>query len=72
MAHLPLVPGSYLLTAALPDPSTTHVYDHRDRVLSFHVQPRPGLQPTGYLALDGRWELPRAVAGTSVADGLAS
>ena len=68
---VPLVPGSYLLTAAITDASTTHVYDHRDRLLSFHVQPGPGYQPTGYVTLAGAWSPPQPASGRrEVADDL--
>ena len=73
LPSLPFVPGSYMLTAAITDASTTHVYDHRDRVLAFHVQPGPGFQPTGYVALDGQWGRPQPVTRrSSAADDLAS
>jgi lipopolysaccharide transport system ATP-binding protein len=71
---VPFVPGSYMLTAAVTDASTTHVYDHRDRMLTFHVQPGAGYQPTGYIALDGTWSQPQPATASSrdVAGDLAS
>jgi ABC-type polysaccharide/polyol phosphate transport system ATPase subunit len=65
LPSVPLVPGTYLLTAAITDASTTHVYDHRDRLLTFHVQPGPGYQPTGYVTLAGQWGTPQPTSSPS-------
>jgi ABC-type polysaccharide/polyol phosphate transport system ATPase subunit len=73
LASLPFVPGTYQLTAAITDASTTHVFDHRDKAFSFHVQPGPGVQPTGYVALDGQWTGPvRETAAALPHDGVPS
>jgi lipopolysaccharide transport system ATP-binding protein len=71
LGSLPFVPGTYQLTAAITDSSTTHVFDHRDKAFSFHVQPGPGVQPTGYVALDGQWTGPvRETADALPHDGV--
>jgi ABC-2 type transport system ATP-binding protein/lipopolysaccharide transport system ATP-binding protein len=55
---LPLVPGTYSVTVAITDHSTTHVYDQRDKAFDLHVQPGEGFQPSGYVTLDGTWGQP--------------
>ncbi|MDX6220621.1 MAG: lipopolysaccharide transport system ATP-binding protein [Frankiales bacterium] len=49
------VPGEYEVTAAITDHSATHTYDHRDKAFSLHVQPGPGFQPSGLVAVEGWW-----------------
>jgi ABC-type polysaccharide/polyol phosphate transport system ATPase subunit len=62
---LPLLPGTYDLSAAVTDESGLHVYDHRHRAHRFDVeagQPRESLG--GIVTFGGRWDL-SAVATAS-------
>lgn len=61
LESLPLVPGAYLLSAALVDQHLAQTYDSRDRFLRFDVVPKLN-QPdrsfeTGPVALGGNWRL---------------
>lgn len=53
--HLPLVPGTYDLSAALYDHTMTHPYDVRHHVLRFHVEPGTPREVVGVVSLGGRW-----------------
>ena len=55
--HLPLVPGTYDLTAALYDHTMQHPYDVRRHVLRFHVEPGSPREVFGIVSLGGRWDL---------------
>lgn len=54
-----LVPGEYLVSAAIHDPAGTRDYDHHDRTYGFTVEPGKPLERHGVLRLPGRWELIR-------------
>ncbi|MGV3759082.1 MAG: ABC transporter ATP-binding protein [Actinomycetota bacterium] len=61
---LPLLPGTYDLSAAVTDDAGLHVYDHRHRAHRFDVEggtPRETLG--GIVTLGGRWDLSAVDAG---------
>ena len=54
---LPLLPGTYDLSASITDAAAAHVYDSRRRTLRFDVEagtPRESFG--GVLSLRGEWE----------------
>lgn len=57
---LPLLPGTYRISAAVADWSTTHLYDHVDEGCALHVQPGSVTEQYGFVTLGGQWELPPA------------
>jgi len=56
-----LVPGEYLLSAAVHDPGGGRDYDHHDRTHAFTVHPGDPLERLGLLRLPGRWQLVQRV-----------
>ncbi len=56
-----LVPGEYLVSAAVQDPAGTRDYDHYDRTHSFTVEPGAPLERHGLIRLPGRWKLTQTV-----------
>jgi ABC-2 type transport system ATP-binding protein len=53
--RLPLVPGTYDLSAALCNYTLTHFYDSRYKALRFDVEAGRPFAQHGILALDARW-----------------
>jgi len=54
--RLPLLPGTYDLSATVADEASLHVYDSRHRALRFDVEPGdPRESFGGVLSLQGRW-----------------
>jgi lipopolysaccharide transport system ATP-binding protein len=75
IARVPLLPGRYLISAAVYDHDLITPYDHRDRFRSLIVLEGGTDERFGTIELSGRWSFPetaRAVrpseAGTMVAD----
>lgn len=63
---LPLLPGSYELSASCYDQSCRHAYDHHHRRFPFRVRMEGAVEPLGLVALPARWEhRPGAGAGGS-------
>ena len=55
--RLPLLPGTYDLSATVADESSLHVFDSRHRALRFDVEPGdPHESFGGVLTLQGRWQ----------------
>ena len=54
IAELPLLPGSYVLHTWLVDDDTQELLDATDH-FSFEVDPRPGADESGLVALGGVW-----------------
>jgi ABC-type polysaccharide/polyol phosphate transport system ATPase subunit len=52
-----LLPGQYLLSVAVQDPTGARDYDHYDRTHSFTVEPGAPLERHGLVRLPARWEL---------------
>lgn len=60
---LPLLPGTYDLSAAVTDEAGLHVYDHRHRALRFDVEAGSLRESLGgIITLGGRWDL-SAISG---------
>ena len=56
--QLPLLPGSFHLSAAIMDASSGHVYDHSPHIAEFDVVPSPGHEgDEGLVALGGTWNI---------------
>jgi len=56
--HLPLLPGTYSLSAALYDSTGAHAYDHHHMVYTFRVHPNARLKESyGCLHIPGQWRL---------------
>ena len=53
--RLPLIPGTYDVTAALYDHTMQHPFDVRHHVLRFHVEPGTPREVFGVATLGGRW-----------------
>ncbi|MCL6538767.1 MAG: ABC transporter ATP-binding protein [Acidothermus sp.] len=56
---LPLLPGNYLVSAAVTDRTLLHVFDYRDRAFTLTVQPGSSPDRFGLVALPGRWSTVR-------------
>lgn len=55
---LPLLPGSYLLSAAILGRHSGHIYDHSPDMAKFDVSPGvPFRGETGYTSLFGQWRI---------------
>ncbi|MBI4321368.1 MAG: ABC transporter ATP-binding protein [Chloroflexi bacterium] len=54
---LPLLEGSYRLSASVYDNSCTHPYDHHDRMYAFKVQPSSVKERFGTFFIPSRWHL---------------
>jgi len=54
---LPLLPGSYDLSASCHDRAGGHMYDYHHRRFPFHVRSRDVYEQPGVLRLDARWDL---------------
>ncbi len=52
---LPLLEGTYRLSAAIYDHSCLHPYDHHDRMYMFTVQPRTVKERNGFLHIPCQW-----------------
>jgi len=58
---LPLLAGTYDLSAAVTDDAGLHVFDHRHRAHRFEVEPgSPRESGMGLITMRGRWSLDRA------------
>ncbi|WP_299952281.1 ABC transporter ATP-binding protein [uncultured Modestobacter sp.] len=57
VSRLMLTPGTYDLTAAVFDRSVVHAFDHREKVLRFHVIPGTPRDHYGVMSLGGSWDL---------------
>jgi len=55
--RLMLTPGTYELTAAVFDRSVVHAFDHREKILRFHVLPGTPRDHFGVISLGGAWDL---------------
>lgn len=55
--QMPLLPGAYLLSAAVTDFTLTHPYDHQDRLHRFEVRPGTIRESRGIVSLSGRWRV---------------
>jgi ABC-type polysaccharide/polyol phosphate transport system ATPase subunit len=55
--RLPLLPGTYDLSASLCNFTLSHAYDHRHRSHRFDVEPGSQYSGIGVLALEGDWEV---------------
>ncbi|MBX5447704.1 MAG: ABC transporter ATP-binding protein [Acidothermus cellulolyticus] len=64
--HLPLTPGTYLVSASITDTSLLHVYDQRDRAFTLTVQPGHSLDRGGVVTLGGRWSVVGSTVGERV------
>lgn len=53
--RLPLLPGAYLLSAAVYDYTIRHPYDHHDAMYRFHVGKEGTAETEGVVSFDGRW-----------------
>jgi lipopolysaccharide transport system ATP-binding protein len=53
--HLPLMAGTYRLSAAIVDWNMLHVHDNVDQGYSLVVQPGSNPEQYGYVSLGGRW-----------------
>lgn len=53
--RLPLVPGTYDVTAAIHDESGTHPFDFREKVLRFNVELGTPRESWGVVSLGGEW-----------------
>jgi ABC-2 type transport system ATP-binding protein len=53
--HLPLVPGTYDVTAAIHDDTGTHPYDFREKMLRFNVELGHPRESWGIVSLGGQW-----------------
>ena len=57
IGHLPLLPGSYHISAAITEATSGHVFDHSPNIAEFDVSPAPGDPPaSGCITLRGRWD----------------
>jgi lipopolysaccharide transport system ATP-binding protein len=56
---LPLLEGTYSLSAAIYDMSGTAAYDHQHRLYAFNVTPGGSRERYGMIRMDGRWEMAR-------------
>jgi lipopolysaccharide transport system ATP-binding protein len=54
---LPLLPGTYRLSAAIVDWNLIHVHDFVDQGYTLIVQPGSNLEQHGYVSLGGTWDL---------------
>jgi ABC-type polysaccharide/polyol phosphate transport system ATPase subunit len=55
IAELPLLSGSYVLTAAIYDTTMTHPFDHHERMYSFVVQTSAIAERWGSVHIPARW-----------------
>jgi ABC-type polysaccharide/polyol phosphate transport system ATPase subunit len=55
IAELPLLAGSYVLTAAIYDSTMTHPFDHHERMYSFVVQTSAIAERWGSVHIPARW-----------------
>jgi len=53
---LPLIEGTYHLTAAVHDAEGVHTYDHHDRLYTFRVRPGRVAEHYGAIYVPARWE----------------
>jgi hypothetical protein len=53
--RLPLLPGIYVLSAAVYDRSIRHPYDHHDGMYRFRVGREGTLEAEGVVSFDGHW-----------------
>ena len=53
--RLPLVPGTYDVTAAIHDETGTHPFDFREKVLRFNVELGTPRESWGVLSIAGEW-----------------
>ena len=53
--RLPLVPGTYDVSAALYDHTMQHPYDVRHHIVRFHVEPGTPREVFGVVTLGGQW-----------------
>lgn len=53
--NLPLLPGTYLLSAAIYDYNCLHAYDHQDKMHMFKVVPGEKQVPSGTIHLPSNW-----------------
>ncbi len=54
---LPLLPGSYLVTAAIYDYHCLHSYDHHEQLYEFQVTPGREKESYGVVKIPGRWSM---------------
>jgi ABC-type polysaccharide/polyol phosphate transport system ATPase subunit len=55
LAHLPLLPGTYDITASVTDYTLAHPYDVRRNVMRIDVDRKGPTEPEGIVAMGGRW-----------------
>lgn len=55
--RLPLLPGTYDMTAAVANYTLSHAYDQRDRAFRFDVEPGRPSGGEGLIGLDVSWEI---------------
>ena len=55
---MPLLPGTYLVTAAIFDTHMMHPYDYRDKEFVLRVQPGSSPERYGMVELTGTWSGP--------------
>lgn len=60
---LPLLPGTYDVSASLYDYTLAHPYDYRQHILRFDVDPGGSAEQHGVITLGGRWRVTDSVAG---------
>jgi len=65
--RLPLVPGTYDVTAAIHDQTGTHAFDYREKVLRFNVELGTPRESWGIVSLAGEWDV--TASGASPARG---
>lgn len=56
--HLPLQPGAFDVSASVVSTDTTHVYDHRKRLLRFDVSFGTPRESGGLVVFSGAWQQP--------------
>ncbi|HEY4686894.1 MAG TPA: ABC transporter ATP-binding protein [Candidatus Subteraquimicrobiales bacterium] len=54
--ELPLLPGSYLFSAAIYDESCLHAYDHQEKMHMFKVKSGVGRMPQGTIQIPCQWK----------------
>lgn len=55
--QMPLLPGTYDLSAAITDAAGLHIFDHRHRALRFDVEAGASREGSGLVTLNGRWAM---------------
>ncbi len=69
---LPLLPGTYTLSAAVYDEHELHPFDHHHQCYAFQVTSPDGVERYGLLDLGGQWEVVGPRAAPAGARGAAS